>query len=348
MFKTYFIGGIWPVVQRELREGARRPVNHRLRFLSAVVVTVVLWVAFAEQDYEVEEMGGYLLGQLHAFILTLIFVIVPGLTADCIAREKRDGTLGLLFLTPLSAGGIVAGKALVGALRAFTLWLAVLPILIIPFTTGGITWFDALSALSLEFVQRCFAWRPDCSPRRWQGSATWHLCWPMSSGPGYYISSLCLLPLSLALPTIIPILLYQYRLVGPNFELIICFSDSGIQGGVQLMIMSPALVESGPALFGLSAFDASDLLCCRPIRGVRVARSWRTKFLRPGAKVCSGDIARRYSNDGSGAICNGRWIGTPSPGCDNIPGKRALSKWGLCLVFLLIEVGGSQRRTGHS
>jgi hypothetical protein len=26
----------WPVVQRELREGARRPINHRLRFWSAV------------------------------------------------------------------------------------------------------------------------------------------------------------------------------------------------------------------------------------------------------------------------------------------------------------------------
>ena len=64
---------------------------------------------------------------------------------------ETGGTLGLLFLTPLRAGGIVAGKALVGALRAFTLWLAVLPILIIPFIGGGITRLDALSALSLEF-----------------------------------------------------------------------------------------------------------------------------------------------------------------------------------------------------
>jgi ABC-type transport system involved in multi-copper enzyme maturation permease subunit len=151
MSNNHFLGGLWPVVQRELREGARRPINHRLRFLSALVGTLLLWKLIASSDAPANQLGGYLLSALHALVLGLIFVIVPGLTADCIAREKREGTLGLLFLTPLSAGGIVAGKSLVQALRAFTLWLAVLPILILPFTTGGVTWFDALTALSLEF-----------------------------------------------------------------------------------------------------------------------------------------------------------------------------------------------------
>jgi ABC-type Na+ efflux pump permease subunit len=95
--------------------------------------------------------GGFLLIGLHTFLILMIFLIVPALTADCIAREKRDGTLGLLFLTPLSADGIVAGKLLVQGLRAFTLWLAVVPLLTIPFLSGGVTWFDALSAVSLEF-----------------------------------------------------------------------------------------------------------------------------------------------------------------------------------------------------
>jgi ABC-type Na+ efflux pump permease subunit len=142
---------VWPVVQRELREGARRPVNHRLRFLSAGVGTVLLWIIVANSDRPAVQMGGWLLGGLHTLLLGLILLIVPALTADCIARERREGTLGLLFLTPLSAGGIVAGKALAQALRALTLWLAVLPILAIPFMTGGITWFDAFIALSLEF-----------------------------------------------------------------------------------------------------------------------------------------------------------------------------------------------------
>jgi ABC-type Na+ efflux pump permease subunit len=142
---------VWPVAQRELREGARRPVNHRLRFLSAGVGTLLLWLVTANSHQTAAQLGGWLFASLHTLLLGLILLIVPALTADCIAREKREGTLGLLFLTPLSAGGIVAGKALVQGLRALTLWLAVLPILCIPFTTGGVTWFDAFSALSLEF-----------------------------------------------------------------------------------------------------------------------------------------------------------------------------------------------------
>jgi ABC-type transport system involved in multi-copper enzyme maturation permease subunit len=151
MSKNRFLGGAWPVVQRELREGARRPINHRLRFWSAVVGTLLLWSIVANSDKSSEQMGSWLFASLHTLLLGLIFLIVPALTADCIAREKREGTLGLLFLTPLSAGGIVAGKALAQGLRAFTLWLAVLPLLTIPFTTGGVTWFDAGSALSLQF-----------------------------------------------------------------------------------------------------------------------------------------------------------------------------------------------------
>ena len=138
-------------MQRELREGAHRPVNHRLRFWSAGMGTLLLWVIVAGSNKSSEQMGSWLFAGLHTLLLGLIFLIVPALTADCIARERREGTLGLLFLTPLSAGGIVAGKAMAQGLRAFTLWLAVLPLLTIPFTTGGVTWFDALSAVSLEF-----------------------------------------------------------------------------------------------------------------------------------------------------------------------------------------------------
>ncbi|HEV7925183.1 MAG TPA: ABC transporter permease subunit, partial [Verrucomicrobiae bacterium] len=143
---------VWPVVQRELREGARRPVNHRLRFGSAAVGTVLLWFLVGTLlNKPSAQLGGWLLGGLHTMVLGLILLIVPALTADCIARERREGTLGLLFLTPLSAGDIVAGKALAQALRALTLWLAVLPILAIPFMTGGVTWYDAFSSLSMEF-----------------------------------------------------------------------------------------------------------------------------------------------------------------------------------------------------
>jgi ABC-type transport system involved in multi-copper enzyme maturation permease subunit len=62
----------------------------------------------------------------------------PLLTMDVLSRERREGTIGLLFLTPLSAGEIVAGKSLVQALRAFVALLAVLPVLTIPVIMGGV------------------------------------------------------------------------------------------------------------------------------------------------------------------------------------------------------------------
>jgi len=38
---------------------------------------------------------------------------VPMLAADCVSRERREGTLGLLFLTPLDARGIMLAKSMV-------------------------------------------------------------------------------------------------------------------------------------------------------------------------------------------------------------------------------------------
>lgn len=142
---------IWPIAQRELREGARRPINHRLRLLTVAAGTGMIWIALGQENEFSSPTGTQLFAVLHSCILGLICLIVPALAADSLAREKRERTLGLLFLTPLNAGGIVAGKGLVQALRAFTLWLAVIPVLAIPFLLGGITAFDAVSALSIEF-----------------------------------------------------------------------------------------------------------------------------------------------------------------------------------------------------
>jgi len=150
-FRRLAFFNAWPVLQRELREGSRRPVNHRLRLLSAGVATLLFWIIVANPDASGIQRGFRFLGAFHALILGLIFLVVPALSADCLSREKRDGTLGLLFLTPMSAGDIITGKALALALRAFTLWLAILPLLSIPFLAGGVKWFDALSAVSLEF-----------------------------------------------------------------------------------------------------------------------------------------------------------------------------------------------------
>jgi len=152
MSKNRFLGGTWPVVQRELREGARRPFNYWLRVGAATAgLLMVVYIMNENRDEEDKVMGQYLFAGLHVVLMGLICLVVPLMTADCIAREKREGTLGLLFLTPLTAGGIVAGKGLAQALRALTLWVSVAPVLTIPFVMGGIGWAEASAYLALEF-----------------------------------------------------------------------------------------------------------------------------------------------------------------------------------------------------
>lgn len=59
-------------------------------------------------------------------------------TADCISEEKREGTLGLLFLTDLRGYDVIAGKGLASSLRAVSALVALLPLTAIPLLMGGV------------------------------------------------------------------------------------------------------------------------------------------------------------------------------------------------------------------
>jgi ABC-type Na+ efflux pump permease subunit len=59
-------------------------------------------------------------------------------TADCLSEEKREGTLGLLFLTDLKGYDIVFGKLAATSLNVFYGILAVVPILAVPLLMGGV------------------------------------------------------------------------------------------------------------------------------------------------------------------------------------------------------------------
>src|SRR5206468_12968739 len=61
------------------------------------------------------------------------------LTADCLSEEKREGTLGLLFLTDLKGYDVVLGKLLATSVPAIYGVLAVFPVLAITLTMGGVT-----------------------------------------------------------------------------------------------------------------------------------------------------------------------------------------------------------------
>ena len=78
------------------------------------------------------------------------------LTADCLSEEKREGTLGFLFLTDLRGYDVVLGKLLSTSLRGVLALLAILPVLAIPLLMGGVTgaqfWNVAVALINTLFV----------------------------------------------------------------------------------------------------------------------------------------------------------------------------------------------------
>src|SRR5437588_6040880 len=74
-------------------------------------------------------------------VLALIYCLAAGRrsTADCLSQEKRDGTLGLLFLTDLKGYDVILGKLAATSLSGFYGLLAIFPILAVPLLLGGLT-----------------------------------------------------------------------------------------------------------------------------------------------------------------------------------------------------------------
>ncbi len=135
-----------PIADRELRVSARGKATIRMRVLAAVAAFVVAGVILLFQGLG----GGPSIVQPGMLIYNALkfigFALACGggvfLTSDCLSEEKREGTLGLLFLTDLRGYDIVLGKLLATSLRAFYSLLAVFPIMAVSFILGGVDSVD--------------------------------------------------------------------------------------------------------------------------------------------------------------------------------------------------------------
>jgi ABC-type transport system involved in multi-copper enzyme maturation permease subunit len=149
---------MWPIVERELRVAARRRDTYRLRALTALVAILTFgWLSLlmVQGNLPPSQKGRYLF--LTLFGGAFIYCLLAGarLTADCISEEKRDGTLGLLFLTDLRSFDIVFGKLAATSLTSVYAVLAIVPVVALPVQLGGITgtelWQAALVLLNATF-----------------------------------------------------------------------------------------------------------------------------------------------------------------------------------------------------
>ncbi len=147
-----------PVIERELICEARNPANYWLRLIAAAALLFVGGLYALEETASAQPSQGALLFlRMNQVILLTIFVLVPIMTADAIAREKREGTLGLLFLTPLKAREIVISKCLIHGVRSLTLLVATVPMLALPVMMGGVTAAQLFSTVIYDLSALCVA-----------------------------------------------------------------------------------------------------------------------------------------------------------------------------------------------
>src|SRR5947199_10550214 len=141
-----------PIVERELRAASRRRGtywNRALAALSAILVFAgTLWF---EGRVAPKELGKDVFNVVSGLFLFTSLMAGVRYTADCLSEEKREGTLGLLFLTDLKGYDVVLGKLAVTSLNAFYALLAIFPVLAVPLLMGGVT-FGEVCRVMLALV----------------------------------------------------------------------------------------------------------------------------------------------------------------------------------------------------
>ena len=166
--------GVLPVIARELRAQARQPMTHWLRVVGGLAVAAAIglalwkigplktraatkvigssWGAPWNPRNLVQEFGLTLFGVMNLFVFAVIWLFVPLATADAVSRERREGTLALLYLTELGSLGIVVGKVFVHMLRSVSLFLTMAPWLMLPVVFGGVGFREVGMAFMLDFA----------------------------------------------------------------------------------------------------------------------------------------------------------------------------------------------------
>ena len=129
-----------PIVARELRVASRRRGTYSGRLWAAMIpiAVAVFWLPVLASQFSLSQ-GKALFSALS--ILTFGYCLLAGArsTSDCLSGEKREGTIGLLFLTDLKGYDVVLGKLVSSSLAAFYGLLATVPVLSLALLLGGVT-----------------------------------------------------------------------------------------------------------------------------------------------------------------------------------------------------------------
>ena len=133
-----------PIVERELRVAARRVTTRWTRFALTAVVSLIVVNCFTSSGAASLTTVGESAFQWLTSAAFILGCAACTLTADALSAERREGTLGLLFLTDLRPWDITLGKLASAGLGAAYAGIAFVPLLMLPLLAGGVTGLEAL------------------------------------------------------------------------------------------------------------------------------------------------------------------------------------------------------------
>ncbi|HEX7897418.1 MAG TPA: ABC transporter permease [Planctomycetota bacterium] len=151
-----------PLTRRELSGMSRRWQT----FVSRLIVGVIMGWAVYYLWEEAARYGGYsALAALSREVFAAYFgglmaflpLLAVSAASDLITKEVRNGTLGLLFLTPLTPWRIAAGKWKAAMAQALMILFAGGPVAAICVYLGGVGWWEILWGAALPLATAGFA-----------------------------------------------------------------------------------------------------------------------------------------------------------------------------------------------
>jgi hypothetical protein len=130
-----------PVIARQLWVRARSPAGHWTRFGAALAGTLLCLVTLAGDPSPARTGAAAFEGLVMAAFILCCFSGL--LTVDGISRERREGTLGLLFLTRVRALDVLLGNFGAAGIASLCALAALAPVVLLPVLAGGVTGGEA-------------------------------------------------------------------------------------------------------------------------------------------------------------------------------------------------------------
>jgi ABC-type transport system involved in multi-copper enzyme maturation permease subunit len=129
-----------PLIQRELRVRSRQPLTYWSRTVMAIVAAII---ALQSSLFSATAFGTTQAGTATFTILSSLAFLFASLaafaTCDSISGERREGTLGLLFLTDLRSHDVILAKLFAAGLTTFYTLIGFVPAFSLAILSGGVS-----------------------------------------------------------------------------------------------------------------------------------------------------------------------------------------------------------------